>query len=87
MRSLVARVLWIALAAALAAVPVMASGFSIYEQGAKASGQAVAFVARADDPSAGFYNPAAIIKLEGTQISFGFSAVLIGDTQLDTAPG
>ncbi len=87
MRSLVARVLWIALAVALAAAPVMASGFSIYEQGAKASGQAVAFVARADDPSAGFYNPAAIVKLEGTQVSFGFSAVLIGDTQLDIAPG
>ncbi|RMF72407.1 MAG: hypothetical protein D6738_11305 [Acidobacteria bacterium] len=87
MRSVVSRVLLIGVAAALAAAPVMASGFNIYEQGAKASAQAVAFVARADDPTAGYYNPAAITKLEGTQVSFGFSAVLIGDTQLDIAPG
>jgi long-chain fatty acid transport protein len=64
-------------------LPAFGSGFSIYEQGAKASGQAVAFVARADDPSAGFYNPAAITKLEGTQFYGGFSLVFIGDSQID----
>ena len=39
-----------------------ASGFSIFEQGAKASGMAGAFVATADDPSAIFYNPAGIAQ-------------------------
>lgn len=38
------------------------AGFSIFEQGAKASGMAGAFVATADDPSAIFYNPAGIAQ-------------------------
>ena len=46
---------------ALATPFVLASGFHVFEQGAKASGQAVAFVARADDASAVFYNPAAMV--------------------------
>ena len=44
------------------AVPAFGSGFSIFEQGAKASGMAGAFVATADDPSAIFYNPAGIAQ-------------------------
>lgn len=43
-------------------VSAFASGFSIFEQGAKASGMAGAFVATADDPSAIFYNPAGIAQ-------------------------
>ncbi len=39
-----------------------AAGFSIFEQGAKASGMAGAFVATADDPSAIFYNPAGLAQ-------------------------
>jgi long-chain fatty acid transport protein len=39
-----------------------AAGFSIFEQGAKASGMAGAFAATADDPSAIFYNPAGIAQ-------------------------
>jgi len=42
--------------------PVFGSGFSIFEQGAKASGMAGAFVATADDPSAMFYNVAGIAQ-------------------------
>jgi long-chain fatty acid transport protein len=38
------------------------AGFSIFEQGAKASGMAGAFVATADDPSALFYNVAGIAQ-------------------------
>ena len=37
-----------------------AAGYSIYEQGGAATGEASAFVARASDPSAIFFNPAGI---------------------------
>lgn len=45
-----------------AGVSAFGSGFSIFEQGAKASGMAGAFVATADDPSAIFYNPAGLAQ-------------------------
>ncbi len=41
---------------------VGAAGYSIYEQGAAATAQAGAFAARANDPSAVFYNPAGIAR-------------------------
>lgn len=68
----------------LAAPLALASGFHVYEQGAKASGQAVAFIARADDPTAVYYNPAALTKMEDTWFSVGFSAVFIGSTTFDS---
>ncbi len=40
-----------------AAAPARPAGFSIFAQGAKASGMGLAFTAVADDPSAVFYNP------------------------------
>ncbi|HWW61040.1 MAG TPA: outer membrane protein transport protein, partial [Thermoanaerobaculia bacterium] len=40
----------------------LGSGFSIFEQGAKATGMAGAFAATADDPSAIFYNVAGIAQ-------------------------
>ena len=43
-------------------VAAYGAGFSIFEQGAKASGMAGAFVATADDPSAIFYNPAGLAQ-------------------------
>ncbi|HJQ35595.1 MAG TPA: outer membrane protein transport protein [Thermoanaerobaculia bacterium] len=48
--------------ACLLSAPVFGAGFSIFEQGAKASGMAGAFVATADDPSAVFYNPAGLAQ-------------------------
>ncbi|MBN1879392.1 outer membrane protein transport protein [bacterium] len=53
----------------------LGAGFSIYEQGATAMGMAGAFSAKADDPTAIFYNPAGIGKLEGTNISLGLTAI------------
>src|SRR5262245_6794122 len=66
-------------AAALAVAPAFGSGFGFYEQGAKASGQAGAWVARADDASANWYNPAALVHLEGREVQFGFNYVQSGD--------
>lgn len=53
---------WIAVSfvVALLSANVFAAGYSIYEQGAKASAMAGAFSATADDPSAIFYNVAGI---------------------------
>lgn len=46
----------------LAGGTALGSGFSIFEQGAKATGMGGAFVATADDPSAIFYNVAGIAQ-------------------------
>ncbi len=54
---------------------VLASGFSIYEQGSRATGMAGAFLARAHGPSAIFYNPAGIAGLKGWQLQIGTTAV------------
>lgn len=51
--------------------PALASGFSLAEQGAKASALGGAWVAGADDPAACWYNPAALVRLKGTQIQAG----------------
>src|SRR5512139_2247462 len=73
-------------AALLATVPALASGFSVYEQSAKASGQAGAWVARADDAAANWYNPAALVWLEGSNFHFGANLITIGrDTTLTSA--
>ncbi len=81
MSSLRFRMATLALGTILASLsPVVASGFSVYEQGAKASGQAVAFTARADDASANWYNPANIARFEERWLSVGFSTVFLGDT-------
>ena len=60
MRSL--RFILIITLAAFASSAAFGAGFSIFEQGAKASAMAGAFVATADDPSAIFYNPAGIAQ-------------------------
>jgi len=63
----------------LLAGPALASGFSIFEQSAKASGQAGAWVARADDAAANWYNPAALLRLDGMQFQIGANYITIGE--------
>lgn len=50
---------------------VSAAGFRLAEQDAKANGMGNAAVAVVDNPSAVWYNPAAITGLEGTNLSLG----------------
>lgn len=69
-----------------------ASGFSIFEQGAKASGMAGAFVATADDPSAIFYNVAGIaqqrqLTLLGGGTFINFANEFRGDPNDDFTAG
>ena len=75
-------------AAALTVAPALASGFGFYEQGAKASGQAGAWVARADDAAANWYNPAALAFLSGRELQIGLNYLDVGsDSTLVTAVG
>jgi long-chain fatty acid transport protein len=55
---------------------IFAGGFVIYNHDAAATGVAGAFTAQADNPSAVLYNPAAINRLSGTNISFGNTIVI-----------
>jgi long-chain fatty acid transport protein len=60
------------LLALVLAVPTVASGPSLFEMGSKASAQAGAFTARADDATAVFYNPAGLV-FQGNSISFNLT--------------
>ena len=53
-----------------------ATGFLIYNQHAAANASAIAYTAQVDNPSAVFYNPAAINQLRGTQTSCGGVALI-----------
>ncbi len=55
---------------------VFASGFSIYEQGAKATAMGGAFIAQANDVTGVFYNPAGITSLDGLQLGLGTTIIM-----------
>jgi len=63
-------------ALALTATMAFASGFSIYEQGAKATAMGGAFVAQANDISSVFYNPAGITQLDGFRLGLGTTIIM-----------
>lgn len=74
------------LALALVTTPVFGAGFGIYENGAKASGMAGAWVAQADDAAANWYNPAALVWLEGSELQFGTNLITAGgDTEITSS--
>jgi long-chain fatty acid transport protein len=61
------------------------AGYQIYvEQGAAAMGMGAAFVAKADNPTAVFFNPAGITQLKGTQMTFNYTTALL-DSKLKGA--
>ncbi|MEP7009920.1 MAG: outer membrane protein transport protein [Acidobacteriota bacterium] len=55
----------------LAANPAGAVGYGLFQHGGRTTGQAGAFTARASDPSALTFNPAAIARLDGFQFQGG----------------
>lgn len=56
----------------LAPALALAAGFALFEHGARGVGMGGAFGAIANDPSAGYYNPAGLAFIEGTQATAGF---------------
>jgi len=75
------RALSIVALATLAAGPLHAAGFSIFEQGSKATGMAGAVTAQADDPSMLFYNAGGLAFVEKSDFSVG--ATWIRSTKAD----
>ncbi len=61
---------------ALSVSSLWASGFSIYEQGAKASAMGGAFIAQANDISAVFFNPAGITAQQGFRLGLGTTIIV-----------
>jgi long-chain fatty acid transport protein len=59
------------LAGLLAAQSAAATSFGLFQHGGRAMGQVGAFTARASEPSAVTYNPAAITHLDGFQLQAG----------------
>jgi long-chain fatty acid transport protein len=74
-RSAVCLALSAAMMLALHPSTVTASGFAIFEQGARGMGFAGAFTAQASDPSAIFHNAAGIAFLKGKQIHLGATLI------------
>ena len=59
----------------LSVYSVIGSGFSIYEQGAKAAAMGGAFIAQANDATAVFYNPAGITEFSGIKLVLGTTII------------
>jgi long-chain fatty acid transport protein len=63
------------------------AGFALYEGSARGNALGAAMIARADDPSALFYNPAGITQLPGFQVMAGFTAVVPSTDVITTFGG
>ena len=66
---------------------LLASGFIIYNQDAKADGMATAVTASIDNPSAVFYNPALLTDQPGFGVSMNDTIVMQSRTYKDAATG
>src|SRR3546814_16808644 len=70
-----------------APVPALAGGFYLQEQAPKETGRAMAGAgAAADDPSAIYFNPAAMNQLPGTQTSVAGIAIKATDHPGNSSP-
>src|SRR5262245_40446774 len=76
-----------AVLALFAAGDAWASGYSLYEQGARALGMGGAFTAAPIDPSAIFYNPAGIAFFDtGQQLMISTNLIAFGSEFAGEAP-
>jgi len=64
----------------------LAAGYSLYEQSGRALGFAGAFVARANDASSIFFNPAGLARLDHGEIYAGTSLIIVSREFAGTAP-
>lgn len=67
----------------LAAAPMYAAGFSIFEQGTKAMGMAGAFTAQADDPSLLFHNAGGLAFVTEREISTGLTWITSTEAEME----
>jgi long-chain fatty acid transport protein len=67
--------LWVVVGVALAAPPLQAAGFGLFEQGTRAMGMAGAFTAQADDPSAMFHNVGGLAFLDQREFMAGTTLI------------
>jgi long-chain fatty acid transport protein len=71
-----------------AALPAGAAGFSAPDPGVKAMGLGGAFVARASDPTAGFYNPGGLALLKKPKLTLGLAGLSLNESQFrGSSPG
>ncbi len=75
-----------ALASAAAAAPLVAGGFSVFEQGTKAMGMAGAFTAQADDPSAMFHNVGGLAFQDERRFAAGFTWITAVEADFSGLP-
>ena len=69
----------------LAALPMQAAGFGIFEQGTKSMGMGGAFTAQADDPSLLFYNAGGLAFVEKTEFAAGFTYIFSTEAKFQGA--
>lgn len=74
-------------AIAMAVHPALGGGIEVINQGARATGQAEAFAAQADDPTAIYYNPAGLTQLHGTNFSAGAYLLVLNVQKKDGPSG
>jgi long-chain fatty acid transport protein len=80
-----ARFVGLSLIAVAIVSPAQAAGFSIFEQGSNAMGQAMAVTAQADDPSAMFYNVGGLAFLDERDFYAGLTLIALGDSTFEGA--
>ncbi len=74
------RLTWTIVLSVLAFSILFGGGYQLNEHGARATGMGGAFVARASDPSAIYFNPAGLTQLQGINVLGGTSIILPSTT-------